>query len=54
MQIGELKDVTRITVVMPEGLVFEKYNAFPSGVVLHLQDDGHTLKVFPRPVDEDD
>jgi hypothetical protein len=42
------EDVTRITLVGVEGLVFEQYNPFPNGVELHLQDDGRTLKVFPR------
>lgn len=44
------EDVTRITVVLdnPDGVVFEKYNAFRNGVELHLQDDGRTLKIFPK------
>jgi hypothetical protein len=40
--------VTRVTVVGPEGAVFERYNLYPHGVELHLQDDGRTLKLFPR------
>jgi hypothetical protein len=44
-----LRDVTRISVVTErEGLVFERYDLFTGGVELHLQDDGRTLKVFPR------
>jgi hypothetical protein len=39
--------VTRITVVGPDGVAFEKYNLYPHGVELHLQDEGRTLKVFP-------
>lgn len=54
MQIGVLKDVTRITVVGPDGAVFERYNLFEDGVVLHLQDDGRTLKVFPRVAEEEE
>lgn len=46
-KIFEFSDVTRITVVLPEGLGFEKYDAYPNGVELHLQDDGRTLKLFP-------
>lgn len=40
-------NVTRITVVTDEGIVFERYDAFKNGVTLSLQDDGRTLKVFP-------
>lgn len=40
--------VTRITVVTDEGREFEKYNAYNNGVYLKLQDDGRTLKIFPR------
>lgn len=43
-----LDKVTRITVVSEDGSVFERYNAFPHGVMLKLQDDGKTLKVFPK------
>lgn len=49
MKIFEFDEVTRITVVGPEGVLLERYNAFPGGVELHLQDDGRTLKVFPSP-----
>lgn len=48
MKILELKDVTRITVVTFENDVFERHGAFVWGAELHLQDDGRTLKVFPR------
>lgn len=45
----DLSKVTRITVVDSEyGRVFERYNLYRDGVELHLQDDGRTLKVFPR------
>lgn len=48
--IGEnidLRKITRITVVTKEGLVLEKWNAYEEGVILSVQDDGLTLKVFP-------
>jgi hypothetical protein len=42
-------NVTRITVVDSEyGRVFERYNLYRNGIELHLQDDGRTLKIFPR------
>lgn len=41
-------DVTRITVVSEAGREFEKYNLFEGGVDLFLQDDGRTLKIFPK------
>lgn len=45
--IGRLDDVTRITVVGPDGgRAHEAYGY--AGVELHLQDDGRTLKVLPR------
>lgn len=47
-KVFAFEDVTRITVVGPHGAMFEKYDAFPDGVELHLQDDGKTLKIFPR------
>ena len=40
--------VTRITLVSNNGVEFEKYNLYEHGVELHLQDDGRTLKIFPR------
>lgn len=40
--------VTRVTVVVPDGVAFEKYNLFEGGVDLFLQDDGRTLKIFPK------
>lgn len=44
----DLRKITRITVVTDEGREFEKYNAYESGVILSIQDDGRTLKIFPR------
>ena len=41
-------DVTRVTVVGPDGVEFEKYNLFKGGVDLFIQDDGRTLKIFPK------
>lgn len=43
----DLRKITRITVVTDEGREFEKYNAFENGIVLSIQDDGRTLKIFP-------
>ncbi|WP_109209148.1 MULTISPECIES: hypothetical protein [Microbacterium] len=43
-----LENISRITVVTSKGKAFEKYNLFSDGVELHLQDEGRTLKVFPR------
>lgn len=43
-----LPDVTRITVVSDAGREFEKYDLFEGGVDLFLQDDGRTLKIFPK------
>jgi hypothetical protein len=41
--------VTRICVVDEEsGIAFERYGFYRNGVELHLQDEGRTLKVFPR------
>lgn len=48
MKIYTLDNVTRIAVVSSQGLVFEKYDLFSNGVELHLQDEGRTLKVFPK------
>lgn len=46
---SEFDKVTRITVVGPHsGVVFERYGLYKDGVELHLQDDGRTLKIFPR------
>lgn len=44
----DLSKVTRITVVTDEGVVYEKYDAFEFGVILSIQDDGRTLKIFPQ------
>ena len=44
----ELDKVTRITVVSDKGREFEAYDLYDNGVELHLQDDGKTLKIFPR------
>lgn len=47
MKVFGFEDVTRITVVGPNGVEFERYALFPDGCELHLQDDGKTLKIFP-------
>ncbi len=46
-RIQEYPTVSRVTVVLPSGVAFERYDAYPNGVELHLQDDGRTLKLFP-------
>lgn len=51
----DFSKVTRITVVTADGgRMFERYNAYDNGVELHLQDEGRTLKVFPRSTTDDD
>ena len=40
--------VTRVTVVTNEGLELDHYDAYQGGVDIHLQDDGRTLKIFPK------
>lgn len=45
--IIDLRKITRVTVVTNEGVVFERYEAYESGVILSIQDDGRTLKIFP-------
>lgn len=39
--------VDRVSVIGPEGLVYEKYGLFINGAQLSLQDGGKTLKVLP-------
>lgn len=48
MKIDALRNVSRISIITSEGLIFENYNLYANGVELHLQDDGRTLKIFPR------
>lgn len=40
--------VTRVTIVGPDGIAFERFGLYPDGCEIHLQDNGRTLKVFPR------
>jgi hypothetical protein len=47
MRYAQFPKVTRVTVVGPSGGVFERYNLFPDGAEIHLQDGGRTLKIFP-------
>lgn len=49
-----LPEVTRITVVGPDGIEYEKYDLYADGADLHLQDDRRTLKIFPRQVNDDE
>lgn len=46
--LSGLDKITRVTVVSDEKVEFEKYDLYEQGVELHLQDDGKTLKIFPR------
>lgn len=49
MKVTEFDKVTRITVVAKDaGIVYERYELYVDGVELHLQDNGRTLKIFPR------
>ena len=46
--------VTRIVVVPDWGRTeYEGWDLYENGVELHLQDDGRTLKIFPRQEDND-
>lgn len=41
--------VTRITVVSEEySRVFEKFDLYEGGVDIFIQDDGRTMKIFPK------
>lgn len=40
-------NATRLTVVYPDGTVTDKYNAF-YGLEVHIQDEGRTVKIFPK------
>lgn len=51
-EMFQIPNVTRVTVVSDRGVEFEKYNLFENGVEVHLQDDGRTLKIFPRSVND--
>lgn len=44
----DLSRVTRVTVVGPQGIEYENYDLYTDGADLFLQDEGRTLKVFPR------
>jgi hypothetical protein len=46
--VYENANITRITVVTDTGREFEAYDVFKDGVEIHVQDNGRTLKVFPR------
>lgn len=53
LRVFRMDEVTRVTVVSEDGLEFEKYDCYEKGVELHLQDDGRTLKIFPRKEQEE-
>ena len=46
-KITVLSEVTRVVVVSKNGVEFEKYGLYDSGVELHVQDEGQTLMIFP-------
>lgn len=48
MKVNEFENVTRLCVVSGDEVEFDAYNMYPNGVEIHLQDDGRTLKIFPR------
>lgn len=39
---------TRITIVGDDRALFENYHAWKAGAELHQQDQGRTLKLFPK------
>lgn len=49
-KVAEFADVTRITIVpgVKDSVVYERWEYWEDGVEIHLQDDGRTLKIFPR------
>lgn len=51
--IAVLPKVTRLTVVREDGTYFEKYDMYRSGVDIYMQDEGRTLKIFPRSTEEE-
>ncbi len=47
-QIYAVPKLTRVTVIGPDGIVFEDYQVFADGAEVTIQDEGRTLKVWPR------
>lgn len=48
----DLSSINRVTIVDSDhGLCFEKRNLYENGCFLLIQDDGRTLKIFPRKPD---
>ena len=45
--MNDLTKVTRVTIVGPEGVEFEKRGIYNGGCFLSIQDGGKTLKIFP-------
>lgn len=43
-----LDRVTRLVVVSGNGVELDAYNKYEGGVDLLVQDDGKTLKIFPK------
>ena len=54
MKVLSLNLVDRV-VVVPDGgsRLYDVSNLYENGVELHLQDNGRTLKIFPRQEDND-
>lgn len=45
-----IPNATRITVIGESGVVYENYTEYENGCWVHIQDDGRTVKIFPRQV----
>lgn len=54
VRIYRMDDVETITIDMGEGGDVKHFNWYTSGVELHLQDEGRTLKITPRKETSDD
>lgn len=49
MKVSEFENVSRVVIVPGvESSVYERWALWTEGVEIHLQDDGRTLKIFPR------
>ena len=54
MKITDLEKVDRVVIVSDfGGRVYDVGSLYGNGVELHLQDNGRTLKIFPRQEDND-
>lgn len=48
LEAQSLQNVTWVTVVGDDGVVFERYGLYAGGAQAVLQDEGRTLKILPR------